>query len=306
MHGNRQAVGRKSGICQSLLTQRSKPKVMKMNRNQFMKAGGGLAAAAVFSGSMLQSKNTMAAPAKLDMPLGLASYSFRKFSLEQTIEMVKTLGITHLALKSMHMPLDATEANIKAAAKKVRDAGLNLYGAGVIYMKNEDEVHQAFDYARAADLRVIIGVPQHELLPLVDKKVKEYNIKVAIHNHGPGDDLYPSPESIYEKVKGFDKRIGICMDIGHTRRIGLDPASDAKKYADRLHDVHIKDVSAAKPEGETVEIGRGVIDIPAFLKTLDKIKYDGVVSLEYEKDANAPMVGSAESIGYLKGVMRMM
>lgn len=279
---------------------------MKMNRNQFMKTSGGLAAAAVFSSTILRPTELKAARKQLKMPLGLASYSFRKFSLEETIEMVKTLGLTHLALKSMHMPLDASESEIKAAAKKVRDAGLNLYGAGVIYMKNEDQVHQAFEYAKAADLKVIIGVPQHELLPLVDKKVKDYNIKVAIHNHGPGDDLYPSPESIYEKVKDLDQRIGICMDIGHTQRIGLDPASDARKYADRLHDVHIKDVSAAKPEGETVEIGRGVIDIPAFLKALEKINYDGVVSLEYEKDADSPMVGSAESIGYLKGVMRMM
>lgn len=277
-----------------------------MNRNQFMKTSGGLAAAAVFSSTILRPTELKAARKQLKMPLGLASYSFRKFSLEETIEMVKTLGLTHLALKSMHMPLDASESEIKAAAKKVRDAGLNLYGAGVIYMKNEDQVHQAFEYAKAADLKVIIGVPQHELLPLVDKKVKDYNIKVAIHNHGPGDDLYPSPESIYEKVKDLDQRIGICMDIGHTQRIGLDPASDARKYADRLHDVHIKDVSAAKPEGETVEIGRGVIDIPAFLKALEKINYDGVVSLEYEKDADSPMVGSAESIGYLKGVMRMM
>ena len=279
---------------------------MKMNRNQFMKTSGGLAAVAVFGGSMLKTAQLKAAPRQLNMHMGLASYSFRKFSLEETINMVKMLGLTHLALKSMHMPLNASEADIKLAAKKVRDAGLNLYGAGVIYMKNEDQVHQAFDYAKAADLQVIIGVPNHELLPLVDKKVKDYDMKVAIHNHGPGDELYPSPESIYEKIKGLDQRIGICLDIGHTQRIGLDPASEAKKYADRLHDVHIKDVSAAKPEGETVEIGRGVIDIPSFLNVLKKINYDGVVSLEYEKDADSPMVGSAESIGYLKGVMRMM
>jgi len=279
---------------------------MNLNRKQFMKTSGGLAAASVFSTTLFRSKNSQAAVAKIDLPLGLASYSFRKFSLEETIDMVNKLGLTHLALKSMHMPLDASEAATKVAAKKVHDAGLNLYGAGVIYMKNEDQVHQAFDYAKAADLKVIIGVPQHELLPLVDKKVKEYDIKVAIHNHGPGDDLYPSPESIYDKVKEFDQRIGICMDIGHTKRIGIDPAESAIKYANRLHDVHIKDVSAAQPEGETVEIGRGVIDIPGFLKALDKIKYDGVLSLEYEKDAESPMVGSAESVGYLKGILRMM
>ncbi len=170
-------------------------------------------------------------------------------------------------------------------------------------MKSEAEVHRAFDYAKAAGMKVIIGVPKHELLTLVNKKVQEYDIRVAIHNHGPGDKNYPSPASAYERIKGLDKRIGLCNDIGHTKRLGINPSESAEKYADRLLDVHIKDVSAATAKGRGVEVGRGVIDIPRFLRTLIKIKYVGIVSFEYEKDADDPLVGLAESVGYVKGVM---
>jgi sugar phosphate isomerase/epimerase len=170
-------------------------------------------------------------------------------------------------------------------------------------MGNEKQVNDAFDYAKAAGMKVIVGVPQPEFLPLVNEKVRQYDIKVAIHNHGPTDKVYPTPASAYEKIKDLDKRIGLCNDIGHTIRAGIDPAESVKKYADRLLDVHIKDVSAANKDGSAVEVGRGVIDIPKFLKTLIKIEYDGIVSFEYEKDAKDPMAGLAESVGYVKGVL---
>ena len=201
------------------------------------------------------------------------------------------------------MPLDSSPEKLAAIAAKVRAAGFDLYGAGVIYMRTEEEVRQAFSYASQAQLKVIIGVPDHELLPLVDQQVKATNITLAIHNHGPGDDLYPSPGSVYERIKGLDRRIGLCIDIGHTRRIGLDPAVEAKKYADRLYDVHIKDVDKEGAEGANIEIGRGIIDIPAFLNRLKRIKYQGIISFEYEKDGDDPLAGLAESVGYVRGVV---
>ena len=275
---------------------------MKLTRNEFLKASGVVATLSVLPGSAFSSGSKKR---NNEFNLGVASYTFRKFSLEETINMLKKMNINNVALKSMHMPLEGSKSEIKSAAQKVRDAGINLYGAGVIYMKNKEQVDQAFDYAKTAGLDVIIGVPNHELLPYVDQKVKDYDIKVAIHNHGPGDDLYPSPSSVIDKVKDLDKRIGLCIDIGHTKRIQEDPAKLAAKYVDRLYDVHIKDVNAAKAEGKTVEIGRGVIDIPGFLKTLQKINYQGIVSLEYEKDGDDPLAGSAESIGYLRGIITM-
>jgi len=240
-------------------------------------------------------------PSKL--VLGMASYTFRTFKLEEAISMTKRLGLTRLSLKDMHLPLTLSDADIKAAISLVKNAGIEPYSCGVVYMKSEQEVNRAFEYAKSAGMSVIIGVPNHELLALVNKKIQEYNIQVAVHNHGPGDKLYPSPESVYEKIKTLDKRCGMCIDIGHTQRIGIDPSDAVKQYADRVLDIHVKDVSAPTTQGSTVEIGRGVIDIPKFLKTLMQIKYSGIVSLEYEKDNKDPLPGAAESIGYLNGVL---
>ena len=238
-----------------------------------------------------------------ELKLGIASYTFREFKLAETLDMTKKVGLKYVSLKAMHLPLDSSAEKIAEAVKQVKDKGLVLYGGGVIYMKNAEQVSQAFEYAKAAGMKTIIGVPAHDLLGLVDAKVKEYDIKVAIHNHGPSDKVYPDPKSIYEKVKGLDSRIGICMDIGHTMRCGQDPSAEAIKYADRLHDVHLKDVDKATGKGTTVEIGRGVIDIPKFIGALGKIKYKGIASFEFEKDGKAPLAGLAESVGYVKGVL---
>ncbi len=237
------------------------------------------------------------------LKLGLASYSLRKFDVDQTLAMTKRVGLEYIAFKSFHLPLDSSPEHIKEVVKKVKDAGLRLYGGGVIYMKNADQVRQAFDYAQAAGMTTIIGVPGHDLLPLVDRMVKQYNIELAIHNHGPGDKVYPTPAAAYEKIRNLDKRIGLCNDIGHTRRAGVDPSFSLEKYADRLLDVHVKDVSAATAKGHGVEVGRGVIDIPKVLRTLVTIDYTGVVSFEYEKNADDPMPGLAESVGYVRGVL---
>jgi len=240
---------------------------------------------------------------KTKFELGLASYTLREFNLEDTLAMTRRVGLKYICFKDFHLAMDSTPAQIEAAVQKVKDAGLILYGGGVIYMRNEKQVNDAFDYAKAAGMKVIVGVPQPELLPLVNEKVRQYDIKVAIHNHGPTDKVYPTPDVAYEKIRDLDKRIGLCNDIGHTMRAGVDPAVSVKKYADRLLDVHIKDVSEATADGHAVEVGRGVIDIPRFLKTLINIEYDGIVSFEYEKDAKDPLAGLAESVGYVKGAL---
>ena len=278
------------------------------SRRQFLQAvGAGAALASAGYGAHRLSAENQPEGSKHPEPrafhLGLASYTLRKFSLEKTLAIAQRLGLRHICLKSVHLPLDSTAEQIHEAASKVKQAQLHLYGAGVIYMKNEGQVNQAFDYAKQAGMTTIIGVPKPELLALVDKKVREYDIKVAIHNHGPGDKLYPTPGVAYEKIRQLDRRIGLCIDVGHTKRAGVDPSEAAEKFGDRLLDVHIKDVSAATAQGHTVEIGRGVIDIPKFIRTLLKIEFAGIVSFEYEKDADDPVPGLAESVGYVRGVL---
>jgi inosose dehydratase len=240
------------------------------------------------------------------LTIGMASYTFRKFPLEQALAMTRRTGVEEIAFKSMHLPLDSSPEQIAQVIAKTKATGLDPYGCGVVYMNTEAEVQQAFDYAKAAGFKIIIGVPKHELLDATEARVKQYDIRVAIHNHGPSDKLYPTPDSVYEKIKGRDARMGLCIDVGHTQRSGIEPAKAVKDFADRLLDVHIKDVSAATAQGSTVEIGRGVVDIPALLTALIEIKYNGVVALEYEKDEDEPLPGAAESIGYLRGVLSVL
>ncbi len=291
----------------------------EQSRRQFLRtAGTGMAASLMGVGASCGQSQTSAGKkerrfeirnqrfemkSKIQFELGLASYTLRKFKLDETLEMTKRVGLKYIAFKSFHLALDSTPAQIKEVVARVKKAGLILYGGGVIYMNSEAEVNRAFDYAKAAGMKVIIGVPKPELLKLVDKKVRQYDIKVAIHNHGPTDKVYPTPASAYEKIKNLDKRIGLCNDIGHTQRAGVDPSVSVEKYADRLLDIHIKDVTEATAKGHGVEAGRGVIDIPRFLRTLVKIKYAGIVSFEYEKDADDPLAGLAESVGYVRGVL---
>jgi len=235
--------------------------------------------------------------------LGMASYTFREFPLDETLKMTKRLGLERIAFKDFHLSLESTDEEIKAVSEKTKAAGLDLYGCGVVYMQNEEEVERAFHYAKTAGMRIIIGAPNPELLIMVNKMVDKYNIKVAIHNHGPEDKNYSTPESAYLRIKDLDPRLGLCIDIGHTQRAGVDPSESALKFADRLHDVHIKDVTSATRGGRTIEIGHGVIDIPKFLRTLIKLEYKGSVSFEFEKDGKDPLPGVAESVGYVRGVL---
>jgi len=204
------------------------------------------------------------------------------------------------------MPLDSTPEELRSMAGKVREAGIDLYGAGVVYMRSVEEVEHAFTYADTAGMTIIVGVPEHELLEHCNKKVKETGIQLAIHNHGPGDNKYPSPESAYERIKNMDPGMGLCIDIGHTARIGLDPTKETARFVDRVLDIHIKDEDKADKTGNTCEIGHGVIDIPGFLEMLLTKNYNKVVSFEYEKDGKDPLAGLAESVGYVRGVLKML
>lgn len=292
---------------------RSKPQQDRASSRRsflgWMGAGAASLACASQTGLSPASAAQKAAPvkkSKLPFELGIASYTFRKFDLDKTLAMTKRVGLKQVCLKSFHLPLEATPEQCAAAAEKVKKAGMTLYGGGVITMQKEAQVNQAFDYAKAAGMTTIIGAPTAEMLPLVNAKIKQYGIAVAIHNHGPGDKHFPTPQSVYEKIKDFDKRFGLCIDIGHTVRIGADLIESTLQFGDRLLDVHIKDVTAADPKGQGIQVGRGIIDIPAFLRALVKINYRGVVAYEYEEEENDPLPGLAESVGYTRGVMAML
>ena len=280
---------------------------LKLDRRRFLKAGLlGSASLAVAA----PSKQVLAAVTKASRPpydglkLGVASYTFRKFTLDQAIAMSKEAGAGYISLKDVHLPYKSTREERQEARRKVEAAGLVLISGGVVYMKNnEEEIRGFFDYARDAGMPTIVASPDVDALDTVEKMAKEYGIRIAIHNHGPGDKKYPSPLDVWRLVKDRDEHLGLCIDVGHTVRIGEDPVDAIRQCSRRLYDFHIKDETEATPKGKPTEVGLGVIDIVGVLKTLVEQRYAFHVGLEYEARETDPMPGVLESFGYMRGVL---
>lgn len=237
-----------------------------------------------------------------DFKIGVAGYSYRKFNIEQTLTLLKSMDVKYLSVKDWWLPLNSTKEQMAAFKAKCAEYGVNPYILGPIYMKSEAEVDRAFAYAERYGSDVFIGVPNYELADYVIKKVKETGIKVAIHTHGPDGAPFPNIQKVAEIFNDPSLGVGCCMDLGHSVRMGEDIVKDIKKYKDWIYDIHIKDETAPSKKGATWEMGRGVIDFRPIMKVLRQIKYQGVVSLEFEKNGDNPHPGIAESIGYLRGV----
>jgi len=237
--------------------------------------------------------------------IGMAGYTFNRFNLDKTLEIMDKIDVRYLCIKDFHLPLNSNEEQISAFHAKLAAKKITGYAVGPIYMKSEAEIDQAFAYAQRVGVKLVVGVPNYELLPYVDKKVKEYNFHYAIHLHGPDIALYPHATDVWEHTKDLDARIGMCLDIGHDLRSGCDPVADLKNYYTRVFDIHIKDVTENTKAGTAIELGRGKIDFAALVEMLRKVKYAGHCSLEYEKDMEDPFLGIAESIGYFKAVTKV-
>lgn len=282
-------------------------KTPRLNRRQFLHTGlagsAGLALASVPRPALGAVVKAPRDPFD-GLKIGLASYSLRKMSLDDVIAVMKKAGVKYVSLKDVHLPMKSTPEERRETRNKLEAAGLVLISAGVMYMKNnEGEIRAAFDYARDAGIPTIVAMPNADALDTVEKMAKEYNIRVAIHNHGPTDKNFPSPFDVMAAVKDRDEHMGLCIDVGHTVRIGVDPIAAIEQCSGRLYDFHIKDETAAKPEGKPTEVGRGVIDIVGVLKALRNVNYAYHVGLEYEANADAPVPGVMESYAYMRGVL---
>jgi sugar phosphate isomerase/epimerase len=278
-----------------------------LNRRSFLKAGFITSTTLAVGPASRSARGAVTKPQRVaynGLKLGIASYTFRKFSLDQAINMSKETGAGYISLKDVHLPYKSTTAERQEARKKIEEAGLVLISGGVIYMKNdEQQIRGFFDYAKDSGMPTIVCSPDVDSLDTVEKMVKEYNIRIAIHNHGPGDKKYPSPLDVWRLVKDRDERMGLCIDVGHTVRLGLDPVDAIHQCARRLYDFHIKDETEAAPKGKPTEVGLGVIDIVGVLKALAEERYACHVGLEYEAKENDPMPGVLESFGYMRGVL---
>jgi sugar phosphate isomerase/epimerase len=278
-----------------------------LSRRSFVKSGALLAAACASSSAVPLLAQPSTAHGKLSpVQLGLASYTFRNFDRAHLIAFMKQLNINALNAKDIknHLPM-----NPQHEARALADyaaAGIKLHAAGAIYFRTDQDadIRAKFEYCKRAGIGVIVaGDPTPETLPRIEKFVKEYDIRVAIHNHGPEDTLWPSPLDVLESIKGTDPRIGCCIDVGHTVRAGTDVMQAIREVGPRLFNIHMKDLTDFHDKQSQVAVGEGLMPIREIFQTLIAIKYPGFVDLEYEVHADNPMPGVISSFAYMRGVL---
>ena len=219
---------------------------------------------------------------------------------------MKQLNVLALNAKDVkdHLPMDPQEESAALAAYAA--AGIKLHAAGAIYFpKDEDaDIRAKFEYCKRAGIDVIVaGDPAPKTLPRIEKFVKEYDIRIAVHNHGPEDKLWPSPLDVLKAVKGMDPRMGCCIDVGHAVRAGTDVVQAIHEAGPRLFNIHMKDLTNFQSKESQVAVGDGIMPVPKIFQALMAIKYQGFVDLEYEIHPDDPMPGVVESFAYMRGVL---
>jgi len=279
----------------------------KLTRRDFARAGAlATAGLAAPSARFSLGESPASADESSQIRLGLASYTFRNFSRAQLIAFMKQLNVFDLNAKEVkdHLPADAEGET--AALADYAAAGIMLHAAGAIYFpKDEDaDIRAKFEYCKRAGIRVIVaGDPAPETLPRLEKFVKEYDIRIAIHNHGPEDKLWPSPLDVLKAVKNMDLRLGCCIDVGHTVRAGTDVVRAIHEVGPRLFNVHMKDLSSFQDKESQVAVGGGIMPVRKMFEALIATKYSGFVDLEYEIHPDDPMPGVIASFAYMRGVL---
>jgi sugar phosphate isomerase/epimerase len=275
-----------------------------LTRRSFLVGTAAACAASSAAPAFAEPKQASGKPSPIR--LGLASYTFRSFTRAQMIGFLKQLHVADLNVKDVkdHLPMDPAE-EVPALADYAA-AGIKLHAAGAIYFRNNEDadIRAKFDYCKRAGISVIVaGDPTPEMLPRIEKFVREYDIRIAIHNHGPEDKLWPSPLDVLQSLTNTDPRIGCCIDVGHTVRAGADLVESIHKVGPRLFNVHMKDLTDFHSRESQVAVGDGIMPVREMFAALIAIQYNGFVDLEYEIHADDPMPGVLSSFAYMRGVL---
>lgn len=267
------------------------------NRRNFLGAAAALAAGGAIPAAAGRRSSAGA------LKLGVASYSLRKFSRAEAIKMLKALRIGYVSIKSFHLPYEGSPAETAAGGDEFRQAGVEVLSGGNIDLKDPAQNRKMFEYAKTAGIPMMVCAPKKETLDQVEELVKEFDIKIAIHNHGPEDKFFPTPESALDQLEGRDWRMGVCIDVGHTTRTGTNVLDSIRRAGPKLFDFHIKDLGNLMDKGSQVEVGRGAVPVVQIFKDLIATNYQGGVMLEYEIKADDPLPGMLESVSYMRGVL---
>jgi sugar phosphate isomerase/epimerase len=236
--------------------------------------------------------------------LGIASYSLREFSRTYAIQAIQALGTPYVNVKSFHLPYEASPADLAAGRAEFETAGLHIVGGGTVTLQTDtdEDIREYFEYARACGMPLMVIAPTRATLPRIERFVREYDIAVAVHNHGPTDEHFPGPQDVLPVIRDMDPRVGVCLDAGHTARTGIDVAEAAEMAGDRLLDLHMKDLTDLTSAESQCAVGDGAIPIGRLFAALERIGYAGFVNLEYEIHPRNPLPGMQRSFAFMRGV----
>ena len=294
-----------------------------LSRRSFV--GGALAGGCALAAGGCASVGAASSPncaGRVRFKLGIARYTFWKTDLERALGIMKEIDCHYLGLKEGSIGYGASDAEIADYKGKLAKFGVETLSAGPEYFKTAEQARALFAFAKRWGMEYVSVVPyavcpgredkwgagnreeSEEMLDVLEALVGEYGIKAAIHNHGPDiPTLYPTAEAIWARIRNRDRRIGICFDMGHQLRAGLDPVEAVRKYGERIYEVHLKNITRPDGEGRAIQGPRGVIDIPAVFRALADVGFDGLALIEYERDYDDNAMGLAESLGYYRGVV---
>jgi sugar phosphate isomerase/epimerase len=280
--------------------------MISMNRRQLLGTIGttiGTALGAAATSATLRSQSTTPA-SNAPIKLGVATYSLREFQRDLAIHRIQEMGIAYADVKEVHLPQNDSPAQLAAGRHAFDKAGIDVIAGGNITLSEPDEagLRPHFEYARLCKFPIMVCAPHRDNLALVEKLAIEFDVKIAIHNHGPEDKQFPTPRSVLEAVKNMDPRMGLCIDIGHTARTGEDIVESVRLAGPRLYEMHFKDLRDKTKESQCI-VGQGMLPIPAIFRELRKIGYTGVCSLEYEIEGDDPVPGMQQSFAYMRGVI---
>jgi inosose dehydratase len=267
-------------------------------RRGFLGAAVGAAGASLVAGKLQSACGADAAAKKSRFPLGLQSYTFREFPVDKAIDMAKELGFPQIEFSVKHFPPGSSDERIEAMKTKMAAAGMRISAHGVNeFGKDHEANRRVFVFARKIGVRNLSAYPSEDAFDSLEKLVAEFDIRIAIHNHGPGA-LYDKIADVLTAIKGRDPRIGACADLGHYIRSAEDPVKAITVLNDRLYGVHLKDFAEQKADSRGVILGKGHLDVEGVYKALAKVNFpaDGALSLEYEENPRNPVPDVKECI----------
>ena len=259
-------------------------------------------------------------PWRLPFRIGIARYTMYAVSPEMAFETMQKIDCHYMGLLSGALPYYADDAEIAAYRARLAKYGIEVVTAGPEYFQTAEQAERFFKFAKSCGFKTVSVVPyetrpdvkdptktvrveSERMLDVLEQLVKKYDIRAAIHNHGPDIPLlFPTAEAVWARIKDRDPRIGFCLDIGHHLRAGGDPESAIRKYGSRIYEIHLKNVSEASPAGHAMQASRGMIDELRVFQALVDVGFTGYCLIEYERDYRDNAMGLAESMGYYRGV----